>query len=428
MLKKGIDPDKRNKDERRENARHQSAWNILVPVIDKWFRRSINFSCADFDPSGIEGPVIVMINHACAYDPLLVTAAFRKKRLSFVASEHLLRTKLGAVVDTIASIIPHRKGDNTTRTSLSMIRKIRSGESVFIAPEGEQTWNGVSGKVMPYTGRLIKKSGATLVTYRIEGAYLALPRWAEHPRKGKVYGYPVGVYSPEELNEMSADEVESVIARDLNFDVWEWQDSQPEGRISYKCFRGGIAEGLERAVCVCPSCGKIGNLETGGSEIRCGCGMKMRLADTGFFEKSDRFSTIHEWEKFDRDVIRQMITSSGKYGIALAGPGNDCELFMDEDVELYIIEKEHKDELIGTGRISLNLTDKGLVLKTPFTDFRYDELTGMDMVLSNRLLFSDGSGYYEIRAQKSGSGTKKSGFHNRTNLRKYLIALEEMTI
>ena len=82
---------------------------------------------------------------------------------------------------------------------------------MFLAAEGEQTWNGRPGKVMPYTGKLVKGSGATLVTYLIEGAYLSAPRWALNTCRGKVIGRPAGVYGPEVLKEMSDEEVEALI-------------------------------------------------------------------------------------------------------------------------------------------------------------------------------------------------------------------------
>ena len=84
--------------------------------------------------------------------------------------------------------------------------------------------------------------------------------------------------------EMTDEEIEQLIARDLGFDTWEWQKSRPEGPVIYKCTKGGNADGLERSVFTCPSCGSSGMLKSQGDSIGCRCGFKVRMEDTGFFE------------------------------------------------------------------------------------------------------------------------------------------------
>ena len=90
---------------------------------------------------------------------------------------------------------------------------------------------------------MVKASGATLVTYRLEGAYLSKPRWAKSVRRGRVHGHPVNVYPPELLKTMSAAEVNAAIERDIFEDAWERQ------RAWQQDYRGKkLAEGLERAM------------------------------------------------------------------------------------------------------------------------------------------------------------------------------------
>jgi 1-acyl-sn-glycerol-3-phosphate acyltransferase len=157
-----------------------------------------------------------------------VSAAFKRRALTFIASEHMIRDpKWGDFFSKYLSLIPHQKGKNANRTALAAIKRVRRGESVFLAPEGEQTWDGLPMPLRASTAGLIRSCKATLVTYMIEGGYLAQPRWAYSARKGRVYGHPVNVYSPEMLEGMTDEEIEKAIADDLDFDVWEWQRSQP---------------------------------------------------------------------------------------------------------------------------------------------------------------------------------------------------------
>lgn len=404
-----------NNNEEREKAdkRRLRFWNFITPIVEKWLKLKFNFTYSDFKPETIEGPVLVAINHTCAYDPIFIGAAFKGKPLNFICSEHLLRVKTwGPFLDKYCWLIPHQKGARGSRTALVAMKRIKRGASVFLAVEGEQTWDGLSLPVMPYTGKLVKGSGATLITYMLEGAYLSAPRWSMSTRKGKVYGHPVNVYSPETLKEMSDEEVEAVIAKDLWFDTWEWQKTRQDGPVIYKCKEGGNAGGLERAVFSCPSCGAFGTLSSQDDSIGCSCGFKARMSDTGFFEPAEPFETIVDWEKLDRKALAERMEAM-KSGQSKAADETDL-LFADDNVILYHIKDDHEEEEAACGRLTLRHEDGEFILSIGEHRFSLADISNMTMVLAARVVFSDKNGYYELRAQKGSV----------TNLRKYVIARE----
>ena len=381
-------------------------WDAVQLVLGGWLKNKFNFSFDEsFEPAEIEGPVLVAINHASAYDPLFVGVAFKNKPLTFIASETILRSKWGPFLDKYISFIPHQKGARSSRTALVAMKRMKKGESVFLAVEGEQTWNGRPLPVMPYTGKLVKGSGATLVTYRLEGAYLSAPRWALSTRKGKVYGRPAGVYSPDVLSEMSDEEVERMIAKDLGFDTWEWQKSRAGGPVIYKCTKGGNAEGLERSVFICPSCGASGTLKSKGDSIGCSCGFRTRMRDTGFFEEGGPFETVADWEEADRKKLAERMEEMRRAG------GEDT-VFTDDGVVLHRIGDDHSDEEAARGKLSLSFSGEKFILGIRDYSFSLEDISGMTMVLAGRIVFSDKSGYYELLSDKK----------SRTNLRKYVIA------
>ena len=393
-------------DKEKDVRRRRRFWDAVQLILGGWLRNKFNFSLdKSFEPADIDGPVLVAINHACAYDPLFVGVAFKNKPLTFIASEHILRGKWGPFLEKNISFIPHQKGARSSRTALVAMKRMKKGESIFLAVEGEQTWNGRPLPVMPYTGKLVKGSGATLVTYRLEGAYLSAPRWALNTRKGKVYGRPAGVYGPEDLKKMTDEEVEQLIAKDLGFDTWEWQKSQAEGLIRYKCSKGGSADGLERSVFTCPSCGSFGALKSQGDSIGCSCGFRTRMTDTGFFEEGAHFETVADWEEFDRKKLAGHMDEMR---------GTACEdvVFTDDEVVLHRIEEGHSDEEAARGKLVLSFTGEKFILSIGDYSFDPENISNMTMVLAGRIVFSDETGYYELLSDKK----------NRTNLRKYVIA------
>ena len=393
----------REKEREKEDRRRLRFWRSIEPFVVKYLQCKFNFEWDGFDPREIDGPMLVAVNHACAYDPILVGAALRKKPLTFIASEHILRMKVwGPFLDKHFSLIPHQKGAKGSRTALVAMKRIKRGESIFLAVEGEQTWDGVSLPVMPYTGKLAKGCGATLVTYRLDGAYLSAPRWSTGTRKGRIYGRVVNVYSPEALKKMSDEEVESAIARDISFNTWEWQKARPGGPVRYKS-KNGSAEGLERAVFTCPSCGRSGGLKSEGDHIGCKCGFKVRFDETGFFDPPKPFETIVEWKEYDRASLKETL--------------DECKervIFSGDPVTLIKIGKDHTEEWAREGLLSLVYRGGRYELCAPGRNMRIDEISDMTMALAGRIVLSDKSGYYEIRAGKGRN----------TNLRKYVIAKE----
>lgn len=386
----------------KERRRHRRFKNALRGAVMSWMRRNFDMRLDPIEPDDGR-PAIIAANHASVYDFLFVTAANPEMDLSYVASEHILRIKpWGQILSRYASIIPYRKGAGASRSAVKILEKLSLGESVYLAAEGEQTWNGITMDIKPGIGKLAKKSGASLITYRLEGTYLIRPRWARNLRRGTVNGRLAAVYTPEMLSGMSAEEIDEAVARDLYFDMWKWQIEDNTKALRYKPVRGGNADGISRALCSCPECGRIGHLVDEGDEIRCRCGFKTVLKKTGFFRQKDGKgpADIAEWEKLDERAIAGAIARAREAG---------GEIFSDSGTALYSLNKDHTEEELCRGRVALRAEDGRLILRTEAASFDLAEIYDMTMVQMDRLLFSVGSDYYEIRSDTA-------------NLRKYMQA------
>ena len=219
--------------------------------MNRWVCRKFNLTHEDLH---VDGPVLLIPNHVNAWDPLLVAMSLPKKQVYFVASEHIFRLGfVSRLLNWLVAPIARRKASSGTDTVKACLRHLRDGHSICLFAEGEQSWDGLNGHILPATGKLVKSSGATLVTYRLEGAYLSKPRWAKTVRRGRVHGRPVNIYPPDVLKTMSAAEVNAAIERDTFEDAWarqrQWQQD----------YRGKkLAEGLERAMYLCPRCRRFG--------------------------------------------------------------------------------------------------------------------------------------------------------------------------
>ena len=369
--------------------RHQAVWRVFYPLLHGWICRRFRLEHEDLQA---EGPVLLISNHVTNWDPLLVSMSLRNKQVYFVASEHIFRLGwVSRLLNWLLGPIPRSKGAGGGDAAWTCTRKLRAGQSICLFAEGECTWDGRSGQVFPATGKLVKLSKATLVTYRLEGGYFTLPRWAGKRRPGRMYGHPVGVYPPERLKTMTPEEIDALINRDIYEDAWERQREQP---VAY-CAKAP-AQGLERAMYLCPACGRIGGLGTKGNRISCGCGFSLTYTAQGGFSPETPFRTIPDWDGFQREKL-----------LAMDFPPEDPEtglLFSDEGLTLSRIEPGHREYRLSKGTLR-QYRDR---LECAGKSFLLDRIREIAMVKANRLLFTYDADYYQIRSK----GT--------VNLRKYL--------
>ncbi len=360
-------------------TRHEKIWHILYKLICGPLTGLVNM---EYETCREAGPCIVIPNHVTAIDPLLVAMSFPDKPLYYVASEHLFRKGLiSAALNWLVEPISRKKASSGVDTVMAVLRHLRSGRSVCLFAEGEASWNGRSGGIFPATGKMVRRSGATLVTYRLEGAYLTDPRWSRFLHRGRIYGHAVGVYPPEELKAMSGEEIDALIDRDIGEDAWERQGAE---HIRFKNRRR--AENIETALFMCPQCKGIGTLKSRGSRLRCSCGLDLEYTEEGRFEPPRPFENIAQWDDWQHLVLK-----SGDY------PHEGELLFSDGDMSLVEIEEGHRQRKLGRGQLR-QYPDR---LGCAGYDFDLASVSDMAMVQTGVLLFSLEGKYYEIRTKKA---------------------------
>ena len=312
-----------------ELRRHQMVFKILMPFIHVFNKWKFNY---EYDSlKDIEGPYLLLPNHNLELDPVIIGEA-AGKQIYFVASEHLLRkgiaTKL--LMYFIKPII-HMKGRQGAKTVKQMLRTLQEGHRVCIFPEGNRSFNGVTMEMQTAIGKVAKKSKVKLITYRVEGGYLTQPRWATGIRRGKLRGRLINIYEPEQLAEMSDEQINKAIIADLYEDAYETQKREC---IAYK--GDNLALGLESAIFTCPQCGEIGKLHSKDDRFYCECGFSAIYDVYGMLtDQNGRKYTVTELDKDQQDALR----------IRMQNWNTDTPVFEDR-VTVYRIGEDHK--LIGT--------------------------------------------------------------------------------
>lgn len=360
------------KEELRRKRDLETGWRIANTFVVPQMKRKYNYSC---DTIEAEGPFLIIANHTNNNDPIFMGIASPDRPLSFVGSEHLARLGLVTkLLNKFFSLIPRSKAASGSGAVRAILERLRKGDAVMLFAEGDCTWDGVTHGVFPATGKLAKAAKVPLITYRLEGGYLSCPRWADSHRRGRLIGRLVRVYSPEELSEMSPAEVTSAIDRDLFYDAWSAQRQAPVP------FRGKRrAERLERALFICPECGRAENMASKRNEFSCGnCGAKWQVDEYGLLH-GPRFADISEWDAWQKTAI--------------AGMAGESMFNM----------KAVLTNLTSGGRKKVNVSldaANGRIKVSGRDAIPFPSISDMAMVKTNRLLFDTEEGYCEIKSKR----------------------------
>ncbi len=286
------------------DLRREKIYRRVAVVAKPLVRGFFGYEFESLPP--IEGPVLMLCNHNTDLDCVMAGIA-AGRTMSFVATENILRMGFfGRLIDSWFDIIVHYKGVQGASTVKTILKKVRSGASVMLFPEGNRSFNGQTCPIPPATGKMARSCGATLINYRLRGGYLTWPRWGKGPRRGRIKGEIAGIYSPEELKAMSGDEVQSIIERDLFVDAYEDQMKEP---VDYKS--GKPAESVESALFMCPSCRKVGGISSRKRRVFCGCGWEVFIDKQGFMNTPEGEKlTMTKLDEVQRDGIARLLESA----------------------------------------------------------------------------------------------------------------------
>lgn len=367
-------------------GRHVRFYKIMRRLVGAPVKRLLRFQTEEVKVP--DGPCIIVANHNTDFDSILLATAF-PKHMYFVASEHIFRSGLFRWLLTyFLDPIPKRKGGADVATAMQMARRLKAGMNVMLFAEGNKSFDGVTCPVHPATGAMVKASGASLVTYRLEGGYLTSPRWAKTLRKGRMRGAVVRVYTPEMLAAMTEREVSRAIAEDIFEDAYLRQTMDP---VAYHGKR--LAEGIENALYLCPRCREVGTLKGAGDRVSCRCGFQAAYTDMGYLTgEGVPYHTMKVWGDWQREQLRGLILASNKE-----------PLFSDPDQIILKIHPDHRAEEIARGTLSMGLS--GLFCG----DFRLalDAMMGLEIYGRNIVVFSDDeANRYQVRSGAERSGLK----------------------
>lgn len=323
-------------------------YNLLGGVwrLFMWKQYNVTYTFkTKFDKK--KGPYIFISNHASRADYIFTGIPMLPARMNYVAGyNEFFRSHLSGVFKLL-QVIPKRNFVADSYTIKEISRILKSGGRVCIFPEGMSSISGANQPIALGTGKFLKHYKVPVYYSVIKGGYLTSPKYNLKDRYGKIEVEIDQLFTAEELEKLTPEEIEDKVNRALYHDDYAWNK---ERKYRYKIGDTG-AEGLETLLFWCPKCGKQHTMQSKGNTLYCtACGNGMTLDETYAMTPFDESCVIPEtqtqWFNMQREVIKKEVKNA------------DFELR--ENVKLGTIPKyeqlknQKTSEIVGEGTLVLN--------------------------------------------------------------------------
>ena len=227
------------------------------------------------DIKDCKGPCFVIFNHLSRIDHFYVMNILYPRRMNMLAGySEFCRSHLHFAF-RLNNVLPKEQYVNDIAGTKAIMSIIKKGGCVAFAPEGLATNDGTNKPIVPHTGAMLKKFGVPGYFVELRGQYLQNTKVCLDVRQGETYAKLSLLFSPDDLKNLSVDEIDDKINLAFRHDEYEWQKQK---RIRWKNTQGRMCHRLEDILYRCPRCHSEFEMEGRGDEIICKkCGNGARV-------------------------------------------------------------------------------------------------------------------------------------------------------
>jgi len=281
------------------------AWLICLPVLLSPKRKVIKIGMKNVKP-----PYVLLCNHNAFLDFKVTTKAIFPYSANYVVAidGFIHREKLLRSVGCICK----RKFTNDVllvRHILYTVTKLK--QIVVLYPEARYSLVGTPSVLPDSLGKMLKLIKVPVVVLNMKGHHLDSPFWNLKHRRNRTEATMTKILDPEEIKELSIEEINHKIQEAFIYDEYQWQKDN-NIRIAYK----KRAEGLHKILYKCPNCLVEYQMDSKDHRIFCKqCGKKYEMDELGQLHATTgktEFSHIPDWYEWEREEVRKEILA-GQY-------------------------------------------------------------------------------------------------------------------
>ncbi|MBO7344576.1 MAG: 1-acyl-sn-glycerol-3-phosphate acyltransferase [Clostridia bacterium] len=282
------------------------------------------------------GPYLILMNHSSFIDLKIAHGILYPMPFSVVSTHDALVGKKWLMRNI--GCMPTRK----FVSDVSLINDMRymlnkKKTSVLMYPEAGYSFDGKATVLPDNFGRLVKILNVPVVFITTNGAFHYDPLYnGLQLRKVPVSAHVETLFTKEQIEKLSLDEVNKIIEKAFSFDNFLWQKEE-----KIKIDEPFRADGLERIIYRCANCNAEGEMVGKGTTLSCKCcGKSYTLTEYGELKANEgetEFSHVPDWYAWQRQKIKEEILL-GEYSL-------------DVPVEIGVIKDYKALYMVGAGRL-----------------------------------------------------------------------------
>ena len=265
------------------------------------------------DINKCDGPCFVIFNHLSRIDHMYVMEICYPRRVNILAGYcEFFRSHLHFAFKH-NNVIPKKNYASDLISTKGILSIIKQGGCVAFAPEGLASNDGTNKPIVPHTGHLLKKCKVPVYFVELRGQYLQNTKVCLDERYGETYAKLSLLFSKDDLEKLSVDEIDDKINNAFRHDEYAWQK---EKHIKWD-MRGRACHHLNELLYRCPKCGSEFMMDAHDDVIKCtNCGNGATVDeyyDFHPFEGSVIPETPSKWAVEERIAIIKEIRKDENY-------------------------------------------------------------------------------------------------------------------
>jgi len=284
---------------------------FFMPIIWGWSyikTKKAGLKIHKIDMKGLKPPFLVLGTHQSFTDFLVTPLAIFPYRANYV-SELEGFENYGEWLYRQAGCLGTRKFVNDL-SLVKNIKKVIDRKGILVLyPEARYANVGTSTVLPDSLGKLVKLLNVPVVTINMKGNYLQSPIWNLLERKeAKLDTTIKQLLTKEKINELSVEEINAMISKELEYDEYKWQYEQ-KMEISYS----KRAEGLHLPLYKCIECGTEYMMDSNEDRLFCSkCNAIWHMTKYGRLKRNGKEIHIPDWYEWERSAVKQEI-DNGEY-------------------------------------------------------------------------------------------------------------------
>lgn len=245
-------------------------YRLIFLIVRLWLGNRQKIEIEDHMLKDAEAPYIMLVNHESFFDFYYISKLAHPRNPSYLVNEYYCTRPVLKTMAKRGGILSKKLFTRDMGTAFGLLHMIRRGYPVVIFPEGRLSPDGRSNPIAEKGGALYKKLKVDLVLTKIDGAYYSAPKWRKKNYRCPVRVRVVRVLKREQLQQMSAEEIDAVIEKEL------YNDASAVSLARYP--QRDKAVGLETILYRCADCGALYQTIGSGNDLFCrACGSRHRL-------------------------------------------------------------------------------------------------------------------------------------------------------